>query len=357
MDGVLTSIPDFGLGSRGRAIHSFVGEGIFTQDGSAWKRTRELLRRPFQRIEYQNLKGFCDFADQLVTTLKASNGAVDLQPLFLQFTLSTTTALIFGQPDGSLDKEPLDAFIENFDYAAKIGAFRIRLQDLYWLYTPFRYKRACDGVKRYADDLVRRTLQKDKVAEGETNDYAFIRDLHNNLQEPCLVRDQLLNILLAGRDSTACLLSWTFFLLARHPGVLRRTQIEIQSVLGTDGDLTRAHLQRMVYLKCVLNEVLRLYPSVPINVRIAKKTTWVPRGGGPDGQSPVLIRKGAGIGYAVYYMHRMKQLYGEDANDFRPDRWENGKLANIGWGYLPFSGGPRLCLGSKFYFRVLLLTA
>jgi len=96
------------------------------------------------------------------------------------------------------------------------------------------------------------------------------------------------------------------------------------------------------------NPALRLYPPIPINVRIAQKTTLLPRGGGPHGTSPVLVPKNTGVGYVVYYMHRRKDLYGADAMEFRPERWENDKLANIGWAYLPFHGGPRLCLGKDF---------
>ena len=92
----------------------------------------------------------------------------------------------------------------------------------------------------------------------------------------------------------------------------------------------------------------RLYTQIPVNVREATKTTFIPRGGGPDGQSPVLIRKGFGIGFSPYHMHRSKNIYGEDANEFRPERWEGSKLKDIGFGFMPFHGGPRICLGSKF---------
>lgn len=99
--------------------------------------------------------------------------------------------------------------------------------------------------------------------------------------------------------------------------------------------------------------VLRLYPSVPVNSRSALKTTVLPVGGGPDGKSPILVKKGNPVGYSPYVMHRLKKLYGSDANLFRPERWDPNEenevsLKNIGWGYLPFNGGPRICLGRRF---------
>lgn len=104
----------------------------------------------------------------------------------------------------------------------------------------------------------------------------------------------------------------------------------------------------------MLKETLPLYPQLPVNVRFANKTTLLPSGGGPDGNSPVMIQKGTGIGISVYHMHRQMSLYGEDANEFRPERWEGPELDKIGFGYLDFHGGPRVCLGSRSALRSVL---
>ncbi len=96
---------------------------------------------------------------------------------------------------------------------------------------------------------------------------------------------------------------------------------------------------------------LRLYPPVPINTRFCKHATTLPRGGGPDGCSPILVREGMPIAYSVYHMQRREDLYGLDAGTFRPERWDGSELADIKWGYLPFNGGPRVCLGSKSHKR------
>jgi hypothetical protein len=84
-------------------------------------------------------------------------------------------------------------------------------------------------------------------------------------------------------------------------------------------------------------------------MRVADKTTLLPSGGGPSGTSPVLIPKGTAVGYSIYHMHRMANLYGKNAHEFHPERWENTDLEKkVGWGFMPFHGGPRICLGSKF---------
>ena len=78
---------------------------------------------------------------------------------------------------------------------------------------------------------------------------------------------------------------------------------------------------------------------------MALRDTWIPVGGGPDGQSPLFLEKNNVVTYSTYVMHRRKDLFGADADDFKPERWE--KL-RPGWEYLPFNGGPRICPGQRF---------
>ena len=80
---------------------------------------------------------------------------------------------------------------------------------------------------------------------------------------------------------------------------------------------------------------LRLYPVVPTNARTAIVDTVLPRGGGPDGQSPLFVPKNSVLQYTVYTMHRRKDIYGDDADEFKPERWE---ILRPGWEYLPFNG-------------------
>ncbi|KAJ8064874.1 hypothetical protein OCU04_007181 [Sclerotinia nivalis] len=317
-----TRFNDWGLGPRQSGLLPMIGEGIFTQDGHHWKRSREILRRQFARIQYQDVKVFDRPLDDMLASVSSYKGTVDLQPFFFRFTLATTTSLIFGEVSSGLPNREHELFEKNFDYCSLISAIRLRLADLCWLYTPRKFRKACDDVKEYAGDYVRQALQ-DKDSNGfeaAFERHPFILDLYNELNDAALVRDQIIHVLIAGRDTTACLLSWTFFNLVRHPKTLKRLCQEIELTTGSGTELTRAQINKMPYLKCVLNETSRLYTQIPQNIRVATQTTILPKGGGSDGLSPVLISKGTGVEYSPYLMHRSKEIYGEDANEFRPER-------------------------------------
>ena len=194
------------MGTRRGALFPFVGEGIFTQDGSAWKHSRNLLRRPFSKSEYQDVQNFDEPIENLIASLSSSSGIIDLQPLFFKFTLSTTTSLIFGQPADTFSVAEQETFARCFDHASFISSYRVRLQYLYWTYSPSRFRNACSAVKAYASIFVSRALRdrSEGVDSGDQGQYAFIQELFDDLKDPKLVRDQLTNVLLAGRCALSC---------------------------------------------------------------------------------------------------------------------------------------------------------
>lgn len=165
----------------------------------------------------------------------------------------------------------------------------------------------------------------------------FLEALAAETRDPIELRSQMLNILLAGRDTTASLIGWVFYSLARDPvryAKLRNIVLEEFGTYSQPRDITFARLKSCQYLQYVNNEALRLYPVVPVNSRTANKDTTLPRGGGPDGQSPIFIPKGRACDYSVFVMHRRKDLWGADADDFNPERWEKRR---VGWDFLPVS--------------------
>ncbi|KAL2704161.1 hypothetical protein AAEP93_005232 [Penicillium crustosum] len=350
-----SKLDDFNFGLRRQIFFPLLGDGIFTQEGASWKHSRDLLRPQFAKQQYRDMDIFRPHVDNLLDHIHANEGEIDLQPLFFNLTLDTTTELLFGKSVGSLkeaDNSRGAKFANEFDVAQNYVIQRFRLLDLYWLIGGRKFQRSCAAVHEFVDGIIEERSQKPEEDTAKNDRYLFFdaiaKDPKHSSDRKAL-RAQLVNMLLAGRDTTACLLSWAFFLLAQHPHVLAKLKAEITSVVGSRTEIDRQDINKMTYLTKVLKETLRLYPSVPVNTRTARRTTFLPTGGGPDGTSPVLIRKGENVAFCVYSMHRRKDLYGEDAEEFRPERWdEDLPEYTKTWGYLPFSGGPRICLGQEF---------
>ena len=349
---------EFGFGLRRHIFFPLLGDGIFTQDGAAWEHSRKLLRPQFARQQYRDLNAFREHVDNLIACIPRNGEPIDLQSLFFRLTLDTTTDFLFGESVHSLKADDSGygaRFADDFDVAQNIVVQRFRLLDLYWFIGGRKFRNACRSVQSFVDEIIQRRLDSpDTNSDSKREErYVFFDAVAQETKNKKELRDQLINILLAGRDTTACLLSWTFFLLVRHSNVLDKLRKEVESVVGNNINLQREDLKRMPYLANVLKETLRLFPSVPVNTRTAHQTTILPTGGGPDRSSPVLVRRGDNVAYCVYVMHRRKDLYGEDAEDFRPERWdENLPLycdkITAAWGYLPFNGGPRVCLGRRY---------
>jgi cytochrome P450 len=283
---------------------------------------------------------------------------VDLQTLFFQLTLDSSTEFLFGESVSSLrstEGSEQERFGRCFDFAQSKLGNRTRLGKFSALFRDTEFDEACKTVHKFVDKIVYRALLEnppsndpEKSVDGKdaSQRYVFLTELVKATRDPKQLRDELLNILLAGRDTTASLLSHTFHVLAQRPDIFKKLRFEVDSL---NGELpTYETLKSMKYLKYILNESLRLYPVVPTNGRYANKDTVLPRGGGPDGLSPIFIPKGLTVVYSVYTMHRRTDIFGPDALDFRPERWAPEEGLRPGWAYLPFNGGPRICVGQQF---------
>lgn len=192
-----------------------LGHGIFTQEGAAWRHSRELLRKQFAQIQYQNLENYREHVDNLIAALPISDSdVIDLQPFFFKFTLDTTTALLLGKSAYSLKAAAMTdasirSFTEGFDEAQGGLAKRFRLAPWHFFYSPPRFRKACSAVHQFVDDYIRDTRLRKDTAIGKKSNNSFIDQLAHESTDPKALRYQLLNILLAGRDTTACCLSWT----------------------------------------------------------------------------------------------------------------------------------------------------
>ena len=202
-------------------------------------------------------------------------------------------------------------------------------------------------------DLINHRIQQaldDKGATSRTGRRKFLDELVLATQDKTELRSELLNNLMAARDTTASTLTNVFFDLSKRPAVWQKLQSEIHDKLN-GAKPSYSQLQDLPYLSAVLNESWRMFPQVVENGRVALEDTLLPTGGGKDGKSPIFVPKSQVVMWSTYVLHRQKDIYGFDADEFVPERWlpeENREPLKPGFGYIPFGAGARLCMGSKF---------
>lgn len=215
------------------------------------------------------------------------------------------------------------------------------------------FYKGLEMINNYCNFFINRiqslsAIEKDTKEDG----YTFLHALSRYTSSRQVMRDQLVSILLAGRDTTAGTLSFLFYELSRHPEVFAGLRQEILEKIGPSKQPDFDDLRNCSYMQKTISETLRLYPAVPYNMRLALKDTSLPHGGGPDGLQPVGITKDTPIGYAVTYMQHNPDNYPPvssgfpDIEVFCPERWNDWTPKP--WTYLPFNGGPRICIGQQF---------
>ncbi|KAI7366139.1 cytochrome P450 [Hortaea werneckii] len=303
-----------------------LGRSAFTNDGSFWEHSRALFRPQFSRENINDLEA----TEQAVAELVLAIGPIGAESVDLHSTA--------GQGSSKQFRDDLELI---GDYIL----YRIRLSKLVRLGDGLEFRRALGRVKRFTEYFVQRALEGSKHGEDRSNKTNLLSRLASQTQDHEVLRNKTLAILFAGRDTTASLLGWCFVRLALHKDIYGNLRDVILKDFAQSESITFAQLKSCRYLQHFLNEVLRLHPTVPLNQRTAACDTTLPVCGGSDGKSPVAVLKGDPVGFSVYLMHRRKDLWGRDALEFRPERWEQ-KYPN--WQFLPFSGGPRICIGQQF---------
>ena len=350
---------------RIRSLRTILGEGIFVSDGPAWQHSRDMLRPYFVKSRVNNAEMFEKHATNLIRAIPSDGVTmVDLQPLFFSASLDIATEFLIGKSTGCLDqsgrggrgtaeKQDVEKFVEAFTYLQNSIVGKDSRFGILGLFLPdWKQKRYINTLNSFVDNLIRDGIvdrAARKTANADPNRYVFLDELLEQTNDLRKIRSELLNILSAGRDATASFLSNVWFELSRRPLIWSRLQQEI-SVLPTSNP-SFEELKGLRYLQAIFNESQRLYPVVPENARQAAKDTILPLGGGRSGKSPVFVPKGQIVHWSVYAMHRRKDIYGPDAEDFNPERWldtSEHKGLRVGWEYLPFNGGPRICLGQQF---------
>lgn len=338
-----TQFEEFGKGEEFRShAMPFLGNGIFNADGPVWKHSRAMLRPQFLRNRVADLDIMLRHT-RILTHQITPGSVTDFHELSFRMTLDTATDFLFGESTGTLESKDGDrGFAGTFAKIQEILVHR-KMAGPAWRFIP--YGKHIKDLDAFVDFYVQKTLRKSADEKVDEDKASFLDVLAQETRDPVVLRDQLVSTLLAGRDTTAATMSWAIKHLSNDPERYAKLRTEVLEVLGRDGIPTYAQLKNMPFLNGCIDETLRLYPIVPMNVRECLVDTTLPRGGGPDGQSPVCVAKGTPVWYIPLVMQR-RQHDVPNVLEWQPERWASWTPKP--WTYIPFNGGPRICLGQNF---------
>ncbi|KAH6818672.1 cytochrome P450 [Perilla frutescens var. frutescens] len=353
-----SSFDNYPKGARfSSLLQDFLGAGIFNVDGELWIMQRktasyEFNTRSLRNFAMENVSA--ELQTRLVPILEsaAKTGRVlDVQDTLERFSFDNVCKLAFNVDPGCLvgDGTVGGEFMRAFESAANLssGRFMYAVPGFYLikkylnLGSEKKLQESIATVHEYADEIIKTRMEERIEKKNEDLLSRFIDKSENSVE---FLRDIVISFILAGRDTTSSALTWLFWLLSTRPDVEAKILQELDDLRRQNGKVigdvySYDELRQMHYLQAAISEAMRLYPPVPIDTRACREDDILPDG--------TFIGKDWFISYSAYAMGRMKNIWGENCCEFRPERWiENGvcKQENP-FKYPVFHGGPRMCLG------------
>jgi cytochrome P450 len=319
-------------------IALILGQGLVTSQGDLWQRQRQLMQPVFQRSNVTTLLPLMVTAgnNMLNRWRQLGEGAhLNLSNEMTRLTLEVITQTMFST--SVLDKiehisPSLDTLLR---YAIKSIVNPLTLP----LYVPTPANQKFKLALGTIDDVIYGIIDQRRAASSERNDLLDMLlkardDSSGEKMTDKQIRDEVITIFSAGHETTANLLSWTLYLLARHPDILARVRQELDGLL--QGRIPNAEdLQQLAYTRAVLSESMRLRPPAGFLLRKVNKDTEV------DGY---LLKAGRSAIFSIYNLHHHADFW-QQPEQFNPDRF---LLPQKKYSFIPFGTGERICIGSHF---------
>jgi cytochrome P450 len=364
--------------SANEISESLVGKAIATVDGEMWYHQRKAASRFFTTrslrtcMTTQMRKNMTQVYN-VIDSATARGQAVDMLHLFHEFALQTFTEIGLGidlNVIGSTEDHPMSHGIE---LVTPMMVRRASLPRFYWKLERWMNvgpegaaAAALQKVYVWLDEVIAQSLAIATARQAEslnpTGGKPEAKDDIKSVVELFLeqsdedkagmtardLRDFILQFILGARGTSALSLAWIFLLIAKHPEVDQRIRdemaVRLPEIMADDeAYVTSDHIQDLVYLEATIKEVLRLYPTIPMNRREAMKDTVIGDG--------IPVKKGEFVVLHPYAMARLPSLWGPDAAEFKPERWidpTTGELIKVSsTKFLLFGSGPRTCIGMK----------
>ncbi|KAG2547696.1 cytochrome P450 94C1-like [Panicum virgatum] len=363
-------------------IRDLLGHGLFNSDGDQWLWQRKAASYEFSK---RSLRKFIadtvrsEVVGRLLPLLEqaaAGRRTLDMQRVFECFAFDNICHVAFGEDpaclgamEGTAATPPPASveFMRAFDDVQNAMVLRFRppesmlwrLKRMLGIGSERQVRLALDVVRGYADTIVRRCRERGGSSRGDFLAH-LVAARGDDLSQESL-RDVVTNFLLAGRDTTSSALTWFFWLVSGRPDVEDKIVREVRALRsssihggggggGTGTATTTAtfsldELREMHYIHAAITESMRLYPPVGMGMHCSKRDDRLPDG--------TFVGKGWVVNHSMYAMARLESLWGEDCEEFRPERWlrEDGTFQPESPAKYPvFHVGPRMCLGKEMAY-------
>ena len=343
-------------GGLGNLKQSGAGSGLFTADTDdpLWHRAHNILMSPFSQQSMRDyMPRMLDVADQLMDKWSRLNPGdeVDVPADMTRLTLDTIALCGFGYRFNSFYRETPHPFVDAMVRVLTTAQTRARQLPIQTR-LQVRAQRQVEEDSAFMNDLVdglvaeRRAELRDDPATADTTDLLgrMLTGVDKQTGEGLPdenIREQCITFLIAGHETTSGLLSFALYYLMQDPAALARAREEVDAVLGTTAAPTYEQVHRLRYVRMVLDEALRLWPTAPGFTRTPRTDTVI---GGR-----YAVAAGTPITVLSQALHRNTAVWGPDAGEFDPEHMAPERLATISPNhYKPFGTGQRACIGRQF---------
>ena len=320
-----------------RANRHLFGNGLLTSEGDFWLRQRRMMQPAFHRNRIANYASTMTACATRLADSWRPGQELNVHEAMMQLTLQIVGKTLF-HADVARDAPQVG---ENLHVLLEFTAdFRRLVMTPPWL--PTKMNLQAKRAVRKLTHIIDRIIQQRRDSHDDAGDLLSLliqaQDEDGSRMTTQQLRDEALTLFLAGHETTASTLSWTWLLLAQNPRVEEKLYMELDSVLGGHTP-TLDDLARLPYTSHIVTESMRLYPPAWAMARLAVQDHTL--GGYP-------VPKGTGIAAVPWVVHRDPRWY-ENPEQFLPERWEGDLLKKLPrFAYFPFGFGPRQCIGNSF---------
>jgi cytochrome P450 len=339
-----------------------LGQGLLTSEDQVWKEHHKLAISIFQPLRYKDsISGMLENIKKLINKwdiYEKESKIFDLYNEFSRLTLDNIGTVVFGEDFGAIMNDNACIFHEVEIILKEMQKRAEQIYPIYKYYPNFMNK-LFNNSNNKIHQIVKEKIEKRKFYLRNSkkfldNSKKCLLDvllesqmISNNLTNS-EIEDEMITWVMGGHETTSSLLSWICYLLDQYPEIQNKIIQEIKkfSILENSSYLDNfivpsfEILQKMDYLTMVIKEALRLFPPAPLLNRVVAIE---------HNLGPYKLSKGIQIIISPWSLHRSKQYWGNDVNEFKPERFQNNDYNNF-YAYLPFGAGPRACLGKTFAF-------